>query len=115
MKNFEKELFKGDLRVIELENDQKFAARQTILENHNRSKALGVILNIFKLYHRACRYPQRNLETHTQSKALRVILNIFLSSVTKFAARQKYFEKAKLFKGLESDLKFVKSFLKPCC
>ena len=54
MKNFEKELFKGDLRVIELENDQKFAARQTILENHNRSKALGVILNIFKLYHQAC-------------------------------------------------------------
>ena len=28
----------------------------TVLENHNRSKALGVILNIFKLY--ICRRPR---------------------------------------------------------
>ena len=27
----------------------------TVLENHNRSKALKVILKIFELYHQACR------------------------------------------------------------
>ena len=29
-----------------------------ILENHNRSKALEVILKIFKLYHQACRWAE---------------------------------------------------------
>ena len=33
----------------------KLAARQQVLENEIRSKALGVILNIFKLYRKACR------------------------------------------------------------
>ena len=60
----------------------ELAAWQKILENHNGLKALGVILNIFK---------QKIFENHNCSNALRVILNIFklYESITKLAARQK--------------------------
>ena len=61
------------------------------LENHNRSKALGVILKvIFKSVPELAAW-QKILENHNGLKALGVILNIFklYESITKLAARQK--------------------------
>ena len=47
-----------------------------------------MVLNIFKLYHQACQEAE-NLENHNRSKALGVILKVISKSVLELAARQK--------------------------
>ena len=50
-----------------------------------------MFLNIFKFYHQAC-HEAENLENHNRSKALGVILKIIFKSVPELAARQKILE-----------------------
>ena len=66
-----------------------------------------MVLNIFKLYHQAC-HEAENLENHNRSKALGVILKVIFKSVPELAARQKILENHNSLKALRVILNIFK-------